>query len=211
MDDPKFKALRLISLLKSVHILSQLKPTCDLGMGVVSEDDKKRSIEYVKECQNLSPDHTSVLILEVDMLIQDGQLDRALEAVDKIIIKHVDSDDCVPYVVKANLMIQQGMGELQNAQMMNNEIMTEMAKNRLSEFRVYFEKAIEVEPNSVEALAQYGQYKNMFLQDSEGALVLVAEALKHARNRDEVLELCMLKSNIVYQLAALDELKKISN
>lgn len=198
-------------MLKSVHILTQLKPTCESGANVALEDDKKLCIEYVKECKILSPDHTSVLILEVDMFIQDMQPDRALEAVEKIIVKHGDSDDCVPYVVKANLMIQQGMGELQNAQMMNNEVMAEMAKSKLINFGVHFEKAIEVEPNSVEALAQYAQYKNMFLQDCEGALVLVTEALKHARNRDEVLELCMLKSNIVYQLAAMDQLKKFSS
>jgi tetratricopeptide (TPR) repeat protein len=50
-----------------------------------------------------------------------------------------------------------------------------------------FAEAIEVEPNGLEAFAQYAQLKSM-LGEYEASLTYLEKALGNARSRDEVIE-----------------------
>lgn len=72
-----------------------------------------------------------------------------------------------------------------------------------------------MEPNSLEVLAQYAQFKNMVTGDFPGAVDMLKKAVPLARTRDEALELCQVSvmrslwcdvvSNVFVQLLVMNE------
>ena len=56
----------------------------------------------------------------------------------------------------------------------------------------YYNEALTMEPNSLEVLAQFAQFKNMVTGDFPGAVEMLKRAVPLARTRDEALELCQV-------------------
>lgn len=54
-----------------------------------------------------------------------------------------------------------------------------------------------MEPNSLEVLAQYAQFKNMVTGDFPGAVEMLKKAVPLARTRDEALELCQVRLLVI--------------
>ena len=73
------------------------------------------------------------------------------------------------------------------------EEMREKTAEMFKGVETYYQQALTIEPNGIEVLAQYAQYKNMVSGDFEGAVVMLKKAVPLSRSRDEALELCQVK------------------
>ncbi len=67
----------------------------------------------------------------------------------------------------------------------------------------YYEQALAIEPNGIEVLAQFAQYKNMVSGDFQGAVDMLKKAVPLSRSRDEALELCQVKGSLYMVLCDL--------
>jgi tetratricopeptide (TPR) repeat protein len=76
----------------------------------------------------------------------------------------------------------------------------------MQEVEGIFAEAIKVEPNGLEAFAQYAQLKSM-LGEYEASLTYLEKALGNARSRDEVQELCVMRAQTQAQCKAIEEFR----
>lgn len=193
---------RVMALLKLVHVISQTK----VQMGQQPTDvelDKVSS--YIQEAKRLSPMNESVIMLDADLLSINGETDAALARCDEVILLSEKSDS-IPYVIKANVMMQKALMEMQMAQMQQSQQLLANAQNTMRQVENIFNDAIAIEPNGLEAFAQYAQLKSM-LGELDTSLEYLEKALANSRSKDEVQELCVMKAQTLAQQAAIEEYK----
>ena len=58
-----------------------------------------------------------------------------------------DKSDSIPYVIKANVMMQKALMEMQMAQMQQSQQLLAAAQNTMREVEGIFNEAIAIEPN----------------------------------------------------------------
>ena len=75
------KAARMVAMLKTVTILSQIKAQTGVPP---SSDDQERIRRCVLEAKKLFPAHEAVLMLEADMTAVEGNVEEALKLIDKV-------------------------------------------------------------------------------------------------------------------------------
>jgi tetratricopeptide (TPR) repeat protein len=182
---PEAKAGKLISLLKSIHILSQTKAT--LGL-MVDNDDLSRHEKSLKEAKKIMPNHEGVRLLEIDTKLSSFQFDESLQLIDEL-MKLSDPGDSIPYVMKGNVLTQKAIYDVQNSQ--GNPSVLEASQKLFKDVEALYGLAIKIEPNGLEGLIQYAHMMNMIGQSEQGEK-LVKDALAHCRSRDDIIELSQL-------------------
>lgn len=60
-----------------------------------------------------------------------------------------DKSDSIPYVIKANVMMQKALMEMQMAQMQQSQQLLAAAQNTMREVEGIFNEAIAIEPNGM--------------------------------------------------------------
>lgn len=101
-DAPVSLNCRVAALLKIVHVLSQTK----VQMGLQpTEEEVARVTACIQEAKTLAPSNESVLLLEADLMSINGETDSALAKCDDVILLS-DGTDSIPYVIKANVLMQ---------------------------------------------------------------------------------------------------------
>ena len=192
---PEAKAGKLISLLKSVHLLNHTKAVIGLQM---SEDDVSRNERSITEAKRMCPDHESVRILESDTKASTGAFDEALAIVDAL-IKDSDPSDSIPTVIKGNILTQKAIFALQNNP--HSQSVVDDSRQIFKDVEALYEQAVKIEPNGLEALIQHAHMMNMIGQNDAGEK-LIHQAIPHARTRDELIELCQLLALTTAQIYA---------
>jgi hypothetical protein len=183
MGDSHLKSVRLVAVLKKTQILSQLH--LQSGQPATPEDQERIKL-CIMEAKTLYPKHEANLLLEADLLSSEGAANEALEIIDSVMLTS-DKSDTMPLIIKANILMQNGFAFLNESA---GERMAE-AQAVFQEVQKMYQRAIEAEPNALEAMAQSAQLKCM-LGEMKEAFVLTELALSCARNREEALELSSL-------------------
>ena len=119
--------------------------------------------------------------------------------------------DVTPLVMKASILCTQVLIELQTAAPPTSkeeyDAMQEKTKESFQGVESYYEQALLLEPNGIEVLAQYAQYKNMVSGDFQGAVSMLQRAVPLSRSRDEAIELCQLLVMNEAQWEAIQEMQ----
>ncbi len=79
----------------------------------------------------------------------------------------------------------------------------------LQDVEVFYKEALQKEPDSIEVLAQYAQFKTMVTGDFEAAVDMLRRAVPLSRSRDEAIELCQLLAANEAQWEASRELQTL--
>eukprot|EP01035_Chromulina_nebulosa_P020192 gene20192-26210_t len=190
------KEVRVAALLKLVQINTHSKS--QLGQQTTEEDLTTNRL-CVDEAKLLQPNNVTTLLLDADLSTVEGNLPLALEKVDKV-IDIVGDSDALPYVIKANVLTQKAF------QQMNDESTIHLSQQTFLDSTSFYNKALTIDPNSIEALTQLSQVKQMF-GDIANSVELAEKSMKLGRNKDELQEICQLYNNAKAQKAALEALK----
>ena len=118
------------------------------------------------------------------MLCMENRVADAL-AVCNGIVEKSDPQDALPLLIRANIMAHKAMVEAQTAQEQGNYTGVMEAQQALQDVSKEYDKALMLEPNGIEALAQYANFKSV-TGDIKGTLELTEKALKNVRSKDEV-------------------------
>lgn len=145
------------------------------------------------EANSLDPENDTVLLMEADLAASTGDIQRATELCEKVRLR-ADSDDGIPYVIQANLLTQQAFMYMSSG----NESMMYLAQNNLKEASETYEKALQINPNCIEALTQFAQLQQL-LGDADRGCALIERALKLGRSKDEVQEMSQV-INLFYDM-----------
>lgn len=204
-NDPIKKSCRLMATLKLIQLLSQTK----MQMGLQPDNnDLLKQKECIEEAISLFPNHDTVQMLNADLLSQEGKFDEALAHCDQMIKASEGPKDAILVVVKANVVCQMGMTKYSEAQQMQSQQLAMESQQLLLQGQGMYAEAIAAEPNCIEALIQLAQLKSMMgAGEMEEALALCNQALPHARNRDEALDIIQLKLMMENRLVAIQEMR----
>lgn len=204
---PAGKAARVSAYIRSIHVLMQSKQ--NVGE-TVTEDDHARNQASIVAAKKLDPTNDSVLMMEVEMASVEGNTEKALRLVEAAESRPgqsaADTGDCTTLFIKASVIVGKAMGMLQNPDMMN---MVEDARALLAEANAMYTKALALEPNAIEVLSQFAQFKAM-LGEVEEAITMLNQAMELARTRDDVQDLNQLLILNDAQWKAMQYLKKAS-
>jgi tetratricopeptide (TPR) repeat protein len=185
------KAARFVALMKSVHILTQVK--AQLGEAPTAEESQ-RNINSVAEAKKLYPKKLSVLLMEAEQLQMQGQLEESQSILDSAVSIASKSGDKKSVVdvtlLRASGLTSQAFATLQNPA--SGQFEVQRAQNTFQEVETLYKNALEIDGTAIEVMAQYAQLKSMIMGDFDGAVELLTRALPLARSSDEVQELCQL-------------------
>lgn len=195
---PVAQSCRVMALLKNVHVLTQISAM--LGHQI-SDQEVERVTSYIQEAKRISPMHESVILLDADQLSIHGDIDGALSRCDEVILLS-DRTDSIPYVIKANILMQKMLYQMQMAKQNQDGQLMAKAQSTMNEMEGLFTEAINVEPNGVEAFAQYAQLKSM-VGDYDLAIANIEKAITNARSKDEVIRIFYVKINCYLNLTLL--------
>lgn len=199
------QACLLLSLIKSIQINVHYTQQMGVFPGADTDSSEEPAAQLATELQeklelamSIDADNDSVCQLDMEMRFYGNEFETAIEKCDAFIAKvearaaalalqpkkeyEDDTNNAVPYILKANFLSQKAFGMLQEG--MNPTPVVE-------EMEALFHKAMELEPGSVDAMIQYANIKTLF-----GAPQVSAEytdkALPHARNLQEILDILQL-------------------
>ncbi len=121
----------------------------------MTEEDADNSKAAVAKAKLLAPFNDSVMMLEAELLNNEGRADEALAL---IVAAQLRPDaiegDCTPYCLRASILINKAMTMFQTAQSQQD---VDNAKVMLDEAKELYLQGLEKEPNAIEALNQYAQ------------------------------------------------------
>lgn len=150
------------------------------------------------------------MLMEADLLSAEGNSESALALVEEVGRTSLKGDT-TPFVMKASIMCTQVLINIQNGPQPNNEyeanMMRESTAGAFKGVEALYEQALSMEPDGIEVLAQYAQYKNMVSGDFQGAVDMLKKAVPLSRSRDEAVELCQLLAMNEAQWLAIQELQ----
>jgi tetratricopeptide (TPR) repeat protein len=208
-DELSRKAVRFNALMKSVHILSQVKSHLNQEN---TEEEFERIRVNVTEAKLLFPEKLSVLLLEADQMQSEGKVEESLILLEKAVAVAEACGDGKSMVdvtlIKASALTSQAFSVLQNPATANNPVEVQKAQQTFRDVDKLYDDALIVDPNAIEVMAQHAQLKSLIMQDFEGAVVLLERALPLARSSDEVQELSQLLVMNQAQAKALEDLMR---
>lgn len=185
------KGARFVALMKSVHILTQVKG--QLG-DQPTPAETIRNKNSVAEAKLLYPKKLSVLLMEAEQLQMQGNLEKSqtiLDSAVSIASKSGDKKSVVDVtLLRASGLTSQAFATLQNPSSGQTEI--QKAQATFQEVEDLYKNALVIDGTAIEVMAQYAQLKSMIIGDFDGAVELLTKALPLARSSDEVQELCQL-------------------
>lgn len=132
-----------------------------------------------------------MLLLEVEQLSLEGEGEASSSLVEKA-AKSGNYDEFIIVNLRATITTNQAFLALQgNAQNVGQAQLLFEEVNRL------YQRALELDPESLEVKAQFAQLKSMMFGDLEGAISLLKDALAIARSRDEVQDLLTVSQSFL--------------
>ena len=191
-----FKSARLNACMKSIQIITQSKPLFGVEP---TQEDNQHALSLVETMKKLYPKNQMVILLEADSRNSSGDFEGALALCDEC-ASGSDGTDGFPYVMKANIYQGQFLMLMEQMQQGNIAVRDELlqAKETIEQ---NFRKALECEPNMVEAYTRLAQFYTMLGQPDE-ALKLLDQGLEHVRYRDEAIETLNLRTITSAQVKA---------
>lgn len=202
MHLPEGKGAHFIALLKSVQIRTHTKQAMEQ---VTTEQDYAHNRQSIQAAKGLFPQHESVLLLEVEQLSLEGEGEASSSLVEKA-AKSGNYDEFIIVNLRATITTNQAFLALQgNAANVQNVGQAQML---FEEVNRLYQRALELDPESLEVKAQFAQLKSMMFGDLEGAISLLKDALAIARSRDEVQDLLTMLVGNEAQANAIEEIKK---
>jgi len=156
-----------------------------------TQEDQEEAFSCVSEMKKLFPNSQMVMLMEADSKSSAGDFAGALALCDAC-SHETDGTDGFPYVMKANIYQGQFMMYMEMFQQGNPAARDEMLKVKET-IEKNFSKALEVEPNCVEAYTRLAQFNTM-IGNNEEAIALLDKAIEHVRYRDEAIETLLLRS-----------------
>jgi tetratricopeptide (TPR) repeat protein len=149
-----------------------------------SEEDLVLNRDNVLAAKRIFPEHDSIVISEADQLSNEGRIDEALA----LLGRPDKKDDVTFLMIRASVLTSRAFADL------GNPAAHVYVQAQLGEVAALYQRALEIEPQAIEVMAQFAQLKSMVLGDLDGALSLLQQALPLARSRDEVLEICQVSA-----------------
>jgi len=181
------RAATVTALVRTVHILVQSKPM--VGLDMPTESDGVRANDCITQAKQLMPDNESVLLMEAELLNNEGKTEEALAVLDSCTQRPgALADDCTPHFVKASIVISKAMSIFQAPTSMEQ---VNEAKEMLQNADALYQHALELEPQAIEVLNQYAQYCSM-IGEVQRSVELLKQAIPLARTRDDVQDLNQL-------------------
>ena len=197
------KRVYVTTLLKLIHLQSSVK-------GSAGTPQTPADVSMCKTCMELAikvdPENQAVIMTHSEVLSMQEQYDECMPHIEKL-IRTADDDDGIPTVMKANILVHQGARDLLVAQEKEDADLYQRAQDSLTEAGAIYERALEIDPNCVEALAQACQLKGL-IWDFEGSAAFAAKAVTLARSPDERIDLEILHVQALARYAAVQELSK---
>ena len=172
---------------------------------MVTEEDMVRNRACIDKAKTLFPAHENVVTLEAEQASSDGNVNEALSILDKAAQTAGNAANISLIIAKASVLTSKAFMDMQNPGAMM------MVQATLGDVQDLYKKALEIEPNAIEVMAQFAQLKSMVLGDLDSAVALLKQALPLARSRDEVQELCQLLAMNEAQLNAINFMKEQSD
>jgi len=200
---PMARRVYVATLLKFIHLRSSAKGHAGIAQ---TQEDVSMCKKCVELANKVDPDNQSVIMVNSEVLSMEEKYDECMPFVEKL-IRTADDDDGIPHVMKAHVLVHQGARDLLVAQENEDAELYQKAQDDLTEAGKIYERALEIDPNCVEALAQVSQLKGL-IWDFEGSATYAAKAVSLARTPDERIELEMLHVQAVARFAAVHELSK---
>ena len=182
------KSAKLNACMKSIQIITQTKPLCGIEP---TAEDQQHAISLVQTMKELYPRNQMVILLEADARNSSGDFEGALALCDECAAES-DGTDGFPFVMKANIYQGQFLSFMEQMQQGNMAVRDQLmqAKETIEE---NFRKALQIEPNMVEAYTRLAQFYTMLGQPDE-ALKLLDQGVEHVRYRDEAIETLNLRT-----------------
>ena len=153
---------------------------------MVTEEDMARNRISIEKAKKMNPDHDAVIMLEAEQTSSEVNVDEALKVLNKAMAGANGSNNISLIMAKASVLTSKAFMDMQNPAAMM------LVQATLGEVTELYTKALEIEPNAIEVMAQFAQLKSMVLGDLDSAVALLQKALPSARSRDEVQELSQL-------------------
>lgn len=172
---------------------------------MVTEEDMVRNRAFIERAKMLFPNHESVITLEAEQVSSDGNVEEALRVLDKASQNGNNATNISLILARASVLTSKAFMDMQNPGAML------MVQATLGDVQELYKKALEIEPNAIEVMAQFAQLKSMVLGDLDNAVAMLKQALPLARSRDEVQELCQLLAMNEAQLNAINFMKEQSD
>ncbi|KAJ1436684.1 hypothetical protein B484DRAFT_358615 [Ochromonadaceae sp. CCMP2298] len=196
------RAAAVTALIRTIHILAQSKPMVG---ETPSEADNQRTKDCIAEAKVLHPGNESVLLMEAELLNNEGDTDAALVLVEGASSRpDAIPDDCTPFFVRASILINKAM-TIFTVQTTSQAQVLE-AKDMLEKANELYKQALALEPHAIEVINQYAQYCSM-MGEVDKAVDLLKQAVPLARTRDDVQDLNQLLILNSAQLKAMNFLK----
>lgn len=126
-------------------------------------------------------------MMRAEMFICAQQFEAAVETCERA-MQSQRHPDASPLVVMTSAQLRIAMTKMQEAQYAGDQTAVMQAQASLGDIVQVFERALQLEPNSVEALFRFAQFKSM-MGDFGGALDLATQAIGFARGKEEMEEL----------------------
>jgi tetratricopeptide (TPR) repeat protein len=198
MQLPEGKGAHFTALLKSCQLRTHTKQAMEVP---TTEEDYAQIRMAIQSAKSLFPDHESViaflspstllynlllllgaqvLLLEVEQIVNEGDMDTAIKVVEKA-SRSGNYDEFIILNLKATINTNLAFMALNQGDQAG-------AQTHLVEVNQCYDKALLLDPESLEVKAQFAQMKSLF-GDFDGASKLYNEALSIARSKDEVIDL----------------------
>jgi tetratricopeptide (TPR) repeat protein len=204
------RMLYVCTLLKLISLLGQTKGLAGVAQ---TEDDIAKCKKFVELAMAIEPKHPQVIMLRGDVFAMEDRYDEAMAQIEGL-IGAADSEDGIIFVMKANMLTHQGMKYLAEGQEQQNPALQDglfqKAKEYLKEAGDLYEKALQVDANCVEALAQACQLK-FLLWEFESAVAYAERAVPLARSAEELNDLESLRVQTITNLAVFKEMSRFRN
>lgn len=212
-------ACHLLCLVKSIQINTHYSQQMGVGgEGEGSSTSFPELMNQLEEAKSLDAKHDAVVQLEMELLFYNGDYDAAVSKCDALIKQEEekqtrmeadkatvaagpseDHDDChnaIPFILKANFLSQKAFAMVQEGKNPSS-VCAEMEK--------LFMRALELEPQSVDAMIQYANIKTLFGEPAVSAKY-TDKALPFARNLQELLDILQLNEMTKAQTLVLEQI-----
>mmetsp|Transcript_105551 Transcript_105551/g.207034 ORF Transcript_105551/g.207034 Transcript_105551/m.207034 type:complete len:702 (+) Transcript_105551:86-2191(+) len=192
------RAVAVTGLVRAIHVIMQSKPMVG---ETPAEEDPEKCKQLVATAKAINPDNESVLLMEAEILNNEGQTDEALELIKKVQNRpEAIPGDCTFYCLRASILVNKAMLYLQSYGDMAG------AQQFFTEASSLYAQGTDVEPNAIELLNQYAQFSSM-IGDIPTAVRLLKNALPLARTKDDVQDLTQLLYMNEAQLKAIETIR----
>ena len=200
-EDNEMITLRLLGLIATVEVRSHIKRQLNEQP---TDEDKLKVKECIVAMNKMVPHDKTALLFKADSLTNDGKISEALAICDEIIL-NAESNDGVPYVLKANVsqvLLSEAIVRLQSG---DHSAAPTFHLYREQVIELY-NKALSVDFNCIEAMVQLAHMEGMLgeMTDLQKSLELLERACNLAhRSFEDMVDVVSQRNHMRCLLNAL--------